>query len=224
MWTRAAAAMLSYDDPVDAPGGLDRGQAEAARRRSASARSAAARDRAPCGRRGRSRDRNSRARRLASVTVGSRAAAAVAGRAGIGAGGVRADLQQPDLVDRGDRAAAGADLDHVDDRRLDRQAGALLEAMDARRLPASARSRRAPSSIRQALAVVPPMSKEITSVLPAAAPKKAVARPPPAGPDSSRRIGKARAVSGETQAARGMHQPQRAAEAAACSSRSSRCR
>ena len=48
-----------------------------------------------------------------------------------------------------------------------------------------------PSSIMHALAVVPPMSKEITSFLPASAPKSAVARPPPAGPDSSRRIGKA---------------------------------
>ena len=47
---------------------------------------------------------------------------------------MRADLQQADLVDRGDRAAAGADLDHVDHRRLDRQAGALGEAMHAPRL------------------------------------------------------------------------------------------
>ena len=60
---------------------------------------------------------------------GLRAAAPVAGRPRIGAGGMRADAQQPDLVDRRDRAAAGADLDHVDRRRLDRQARALLEAM-----------------------------------------------------------------------------------------------
>ena len=57
------------------------------------------------------------------------AAAAVAGRAGCGAGGVRADAQQPHGVDRGDRAAAGADLDHVDRGGLDRQARALLEAV-----------------------------------------------------------------------------------------------
>ena len=59
------------------------------------------------------------------------AAHAVAGRTGIGAGRMRADLEQPDLVDRRDRAAAGTDLDHVDDGRLDRQAGALGEAVDA---------------------------------------------------------------------------------------------
>ncbi len=64
------------------------------------------------------------------------AALAVAGRAGIGPGAVRADLEQADLVDAGDRAAAGADFDHVDDRRLDRQAAALLEAMDAGRFHA----------------------------------------------------------------------------------------
>ena len=63
-----------------------------------------------------------------------RAAHAVAGRARIGARRMRPDLQQADLVDRRDRAAAGADLDHVDDRRLDRQAGALGEAVHARRL------------------------------------------------------------------------------------------
>ena len=55
-----------------------------------------------------------------------------------------------------------------------------------------------PFSIRQAFAVVPPMSKEITSALPAAAPKNAVARPPPAGPLSNMRIGKARAVSSDS--------------------------
>ena len=61
------------------------------------------------------------------VGVGDRrlgAAEAVAGGPGIGAGRVRADLQQADLVDGRDRAAAGADLDHVDHRRLDRQARA----------------------------------------------------------------------------------------------------
>ena len=39
-----------------------------------------------------------------------------------------------------------------------------------------------PSSTRQAFAVVPPMSNEITSFLPASAPNRAVASPPPAGP------------------------------------------
>ncbi len=70
------------------------------------------------------------------VGVGHRglgAAARVARRPRIGARRMRTDAQQSHLVDRGDRAAAGADLDHVDDRRLDRQAGAFLEAMHARR-------------------------------------------------------------------------------------------
>ena len=51
-----------------------------------------------------------------------RAATAVAGRARIGTRAFRPDAQQPNLVDHGDRAAAGADLDHVDHRGLDRQA------------------------------------------------------------------------------------------------------
>ena len=55
-----------------------------------------------------------------------------------------------------------------------------------------------PSSIRQALAVVPPMSKEITLSWPASLPNSAVASPPPAGPDSSSRIGNLRAAAGAT--------------------------
>ena len=46
---------------------------------------------------------------------------------------MRADAQQADLVNRRDRTATGANFDHVDDRRLDRQAGAFLEPMHARR-------------------------------------------------------------------------------------------
>ena len=55
-----------------------------------------------------------------------------------------------------------------------------------------------PSSTRQALAVVPPMSNEITLFSPASLPNSAVASPPPAGPDSSSRIGNLRAASGDT--------------------------
>jgi hypothetical protein len=54
-----------------------------------------------------------------------------------------------------------------------------------------------PSSTKHAFAVVPPISKEITLSLPAVLPNNAVASPPPAGPDSSRRIGNRRAISGE---------------------------
>ena len=47
-------------------------------------------------------------------------------------------------------------------------------------------------------AIVPPMSNEITSRLPARRPNRAVASPPPAGPDSSSRMGTADAVAGVT--------------------------
>ena len=50
------------------------------------------------------------------------AAAAVADRPGRGAGAVRTDLERADLVDPGDAAAAGADLDDVDHRHHGRMA------------------------------------------------------------------------------------------------------
>ena len=53
------------------------------------------------------------------------AAAAIADRAGIGARALRADLQRADVVDPGDRAAAGADLDHVDHRQHHRMAAGI---------------------------------------------------------------------------------------------------
>ena len=57
------------------------------------------------------------------------AAAAVARRAGLGAGALRADIDARQRIDRGDRAAAGADLDHLDHRDAQRQAAALEEAV-----------------------------------------------------------------------------------------------
>ena len=57
----------------------------------------------------------------ASVTAGSCAAAAVARRPGVGARRFRADLQQAELVDAGEAAAAGADLDEVDRRHRHRE-------------------------------------------------------------------------------------------------------
>ena len=61
------------------------------------------------------------------------AATPIAGRTRCRPGAVRADLQQPELINLGNRAATGPDLHHVDDRRLDRQPGAGLETMHARR-------------------------------------------------------------------------------------------
>ena len=49
------------------------------------------------------------------------AAAAVAGRARLGAGAVGPDLDALQGVDAGDRAAAGADLHHLDDGDAHRQ-------------------------------------------------------------------------------------------------------
>ena len=48
-----------------------------------------------------------------------RAAAPVAGRAGIGAGALRADIEEAAAVDPGDRAAAGRDRAHVERRHVD---------------------------------------------------------------------------------------------------------
>ena len=68
------------------------------------------------------------------VGVGHRrlaAAEAVAGRAGIGARRVGADGDESERVDPGDRAAAGADLDHVDHGDAHRQARAALQPVHA---------------------------------------------------------------------------------------------
>ena len=57
------------------------------------------------------------------------AAAAVAGRARLGPGALRADRQQAQLVDSGQAPTAGPDLDQLNRRRSDRQPGAFLEAL-----------------------------------------------------------------------------------------------
>ena len=61
-------------------------------------------------------------------------AAAIAGRPRIGASAVRPDGDPLQTVDPRDRAAAGADLDHLDDRDAQWQPAALLEAVDPRDL------------------------------------------------------------------------------------------
>ena len=56
------------------------------------------------------------------------AAAAVAGGPRLGAGALRADRDPLQRIEPGDRAAARADLDHLDHRHAHRQARALEEA------------------------------------------------------------------------------------------------
>ena len=68
------------------------------------------------------------------VGVGHRGlatAAAVARGSGVGAGGLRSDLQQAELVDARQAAAPGADLDEVDRGHRDGEPRALLEPVDA---------------------------------------------------------------------------------------------
>ncbi len=65
----------------------------------------------------------------------------VGGGTGLGARAPRPDLEEADLVHRGDAAAAGADLDQLDRRDADGQAAALHEALLARRLEAVGRQR-----------------------------------------------------------------------------------
>src|SRR5262245_57182410 len=69
------------------------------------------------------------------VGVGNRrmgASAAVAGRPRFGASAFRADGNAAERVEMGEAAAAGADLDHLDNWNTQRQAGSLLEAAEAR--------------------------------------------------------------------------------------------
>src|ERR1700726_3838664 len=61
-------------------------------------------------------------------------AAPIAGGAGVSPGTVRPDGDPFQPIDPGDRPAAGADLDHFDDRNAQRQPASLLEAIDARDL------------------------------------------------------------------------------------------
>ncbi len=80
-------------------------------------------------------------RRSASVTVGAVPPLPIAGGPRIGAGAVRPDRDPVQPIDARDRAAAGADLDHLDDRDAQRQPAALLEAIDPRDLERAARLR-----------------------------------------------------------------------------------
>ncbi len=123
-----------------------------------------------------------------------------------------------------DRAAAGADLDHLDHRDAQRQAAALLEAVDARATSKPRAVCGSPSSMTQILAVVPPMSKDSTSVdAPSAAPRWPEKIAPPAGPDLDQPHREADRGLDRRQAAARLHQEQRAADSlCARSSASSR--
>ena len=66
----------------------------------------------------------------ASVTADIGSPTAVGRGARFGAGRFRTDLEQPELVDVGQRTSAGADLDEVDRRHRTRESRPLLETVD----------------------------------------------------------------------------------------------
>ena len=68
----------------------------------------------------------------ASVTVGNTAAVGITGRSRIGARALRPDFEQAALIDPGDAAAAGADLDEIERRRRDQPLAGLKARHDAR--------------------------------------------------------------------------------------------
>ena len=134
------------------------------------------------------------------VCVGDRraiAAAIVAGRSGLRAGALRSGLDPSHRIDPGDRAAAGPDLDHLDDRDRDRHPRALAETVGARDLEgargAAARSPRSGRSL--------PWCRPYRRTPPCRDRNGGRCRPrrcaPPAGPDSTRRTGNSDAVSTE---------------------------
>src|SRR4029077_10122281 len=58
--------------------------------------------------------------------------------AGIRPGAVRPDGDPLERIDPGDRPAAGADFDHLDNRNAQRQPASLLESVDPRHLEGAA--------------------------------------------------------------------------------------
>ena len=120
------------------------------------------------------------------MTVASRAAQAIGGRARLRARAPRAHLEQPDLVDSRDAAAARADLDQLDGGDADRaspmpstkrrcRAASKLYAVE--RLAAVHEARASPSCR--------PCRRRGDCRRCPRAPKKAAAMAPAAGPDSS---------------------------------------
>ena len=119
------------------------------------------------------------------------AAAAVADRAGIGAGALRADLQGADFVDPGDAAAAGADFDDVDHRHHDRMAAGVAADVIAWRHGRLAVADQAGLGGRAAH-----VEGDDVADSRASSPISAEAMMPPTGPDSIIATGRLIATSG----------------------------
>src|SRR3989454_12713217 len=123
--------------------------------------------------------------RSQEVRVGHRglcAAEAVGRRARVRARAPRADLEQPDLVDGGDGAAAGADLDQLDGGDADRQPAALHETLLPRGLE-RVRGERLAAVHERELGGRAPMSNASRLPRLSSRPKNAAASAPAAGPD-----------------------------------------
>ncbi len=110
----------------------------------------------------------------------------------------------PGIVQPRHGATAGADLDDLVHRRLDRVPGGSRRALDVvQRLDPE------PSVAADVLAVVPPMSRARTCSAPMRRPASAAATTPATGPDSSRFMGAAAARSKRGHAAAETHRVQR---------------
>ena len=172
-------------------------QDRAARRSVAAiARLGGAARRAPCGRR---KTPVGSMRPSTQIGVGHgrlAAAAAVAGRARDRRRRCRGPtVMRFERVDPRDRAAAGADLDHLDDRDAQRQAAALLEAVDARDLEGARWSAAAPRRSGRSSRSCRPCRRTAPGRARAAGRcwrRRSRRRP---GPDSTSRTGKRIAVS-----------------------------
>src|SRR5262249_20482708 len=105
----------------------------------------------------------------------------IADRAGLGARAFRPNMQRAHFGAR-DRAAAGADLLHVDHRDLHRQPSGI--GADER----AAGHQHVAAVDDAGLAVVPPMSKAIAFLSPMRSHSALVPMTPAAGPDSSMRM------------------------------------
>ena len=111
----------------------------------------------------------------------------VADRAGIGAGALRADAEEPALVDPGDRAAARADGGEIDRRRGDGQTPLDLEIGRVRDLAVAHQPDVAGGASH--------VERDEIPLRPASCPKYCPAMMPPASPERRNLIGSASAAS-----------------------------